>query len=481
MNVKGSVNVAVAGLGFGEDFLPLYAAHPDVGEVGIVDQSRERLAEVGNRHGITARFTHIDDVLASDRWDAVHILAPVAFHAEYTLAVLRAGKHCACAVPMATELADLHEIVAVQRETGKTYMMMETAVYGREYLIAEQLYRKGDLGELSLYRGYHIQNLDGYPEYWRGYPPMKYITHALAPALALTGTTVVDVMAYGSGRLTADRMGSYDNPFPTEVGLFRLAGSHIVVDITMSFFQLARSHVEGFSIYGDRRSLEWSGRPDEPMRLFEFEPGGPVHPRSGQRGWRTKETVLEPPDFADRLPAELPLNGLAAAQIVDLLGNPPAGAHAGSNRLLVTGAAGVVGGYVTTLAQDRGWQVTGLARAQDEEFVRSLGADFTTHAEPGWDAVADCAALKEQSLALVRDGGIFIGVRPNAVPPEERGITVGAVVTEPDGTRLAELLARAASGELPARVHAVVPLDQVADAHRAMAKGGVRGRYVLKP
>jgi hypothetical protein len=30
-------------------------------------------------------------------------------------------------------------------------------------------------------------------------------------------------------------------------------------------------------------------------------------------------------------------------------------------------------------------------------------------------------------------------------------------------------------------VHAVVSLDQVADAHRAVAKSGVRGRYVLKP
>lgn len=58
---------------------------------------------------------------------------------------------------------------------------------------------------------------------------------------------------------------------------------------------------------------------------------------------------------------------------------------------------------------------------------------------------------------------------------------MAAVVTRPDGVRLRELLTRVASGELPARVHAVVPLDRVADAHRAMAKGGVRGRYVLKP
>jgi hypothetical protein len=35
------------------------------------------------------------------------------------------------------------------------------------------------------------------------------------------------------------------------------------------------------------------------------------------------------------------------------------------------------GGLVTVLAQERGRQVTGLARAGDEESVRGLGADFT--------------------------------------------------------------------------------------------------------
>jgi NADPH:quinone reductase-like Zn-dependent oxidoreductase len=173
----------------------------------------------------------------------------------------------------------------------------------------------------------------------------------------------------------------------------------------------------------------------------------------------------------------VPLNGLAAAQIVDLLGDAPAD----GNRLLVTGAAGAVGGYVASLAPDRGWQVTGLARAEDEAFVRSLGANFTTHAERGWDAVADGAVLQEEGLALVRDGGAFVGVSPSAVPATERGITVVVVVAHADGPRLADLLARAASGELPARAHAVVPMDDVADAHRAVAKGGVRGRYVLKP
>jgi NADPH:quinone reductase-like Zn-dependent oxidoreductase len=184
------------------------------------------------------------------------------------------------------------------------------------------------------------------------------------------------------------------------------------------------------------------------------------------------------PDGLDLATAStVPLNGLAAAQLLDLLGD----ALGDGNRLLVTGAAGAVGGYVASLAQDGGWQVTGMARAEDEDFVRSLGAEFTTQAEPGWDAVADGAAMQEQALALVRDGGAFVGVQPSARPAAQRGIRVEVVVAHPDGPRLAGLLARTASGDLPARVHAVVPLDRVADAHRAMAKGGVRGRYVLKP
>ncbi|MGW0718238.1 hypothetical protein ACWD3K_26285 [Streptomyces sp. NPDC002778] len=48
-------------------------------------------------------------------------------------------------------------------------------------------------------------------------------------------------------------------------------------------------------------------------------------------------------------------------------------------------------------------------------------------------------------------------------------------------TRLADLLARTAAGELPARVHAVVSLDQAADAHRATAQSGLRGPYIICP
>lgn len=189
------------------------------------------------------------------------------------------------------------------------------------------------------------------------------------------------------------------------------------------------------------------------------------------------DVALVPDELDLVAAATVPLNGLAAAQIVDLLGDAPAG----GDRLLVTGAAGAVGANVAVLAREQGWQVTGLARAGDEEFVRGLGADFTAHAGPGWDAVVDPALLHDQALKLVRDGGAYVGLRPGLGPVTERGISVTSLVTASDRSRLAELLSHAATGGLPTRVHAVVPLDQAADAHRATAGGGFRGRYVICP
>lgn len=173
--------------------------------------------------------------------------------------------------------------------------------------------------------------------------------------------------------------------------------------------------------------------------------------------------------------ASVPLNSVTATQALDLLGSPDA------RSLLVTGAAGGVGGYAVQLAAERGWQVTGLARPGDETFVRERGASFATEISGTFDAVFDPATLPPAALAAVRDGGHYVGVLPVAKPAAERGVTVDAVQVHADATTLGDLLARTAAGELPARVHSTMPLDQAADAHRLLTKGGLRGRIVLVP
>lgn len=101
------LTIAVAGLNFGELWVPLYQLHPDVDRVVLCDASAETLQRVGTATGIADRVQSLDDVFTDPRIDAVHLLTPLHLHAEQTLAALRAGKHCAVAVTPALELDPL--------------------------------------------------------------------------------------------------------------------------------------------------------------------------------------------------------------------------------------------------------------------------------------------------------------------------------------------------------------------------------------
>ncbi|TCC30843.1 Gfo/Idh/MocA family protein [Kribbella speibonae] len=295
-----SIDVIVVGLGFGADFAPIYQAHPDVGRVAVVDTDPARTAAVADRLGITERFASLDEALAAPGWDAVHLLTPVRFHAEQVQQVLKSGRHCASAVPMATTLADLDALISAQEDAQRNYMMMETAVYSREFFHAAQLLDTGKLGRLTYFKGDHLQNLDGFPDYWRGYPPMHYVTHALSPALALAGTRVESVRCVGSSRLTPDHIGVAGEGFGTEAALFKLAGDDLVANVTMSFFQLGRSYLEGFSVYGDEGALEWPQLEGGPMKEFRMAPL-----TQNQRGRAVSEIDVEPAGAPELLPAEL--------------------------------------------------------------------------------------------------------------------------------------------------------------------------------
>ena len=127
-------------------------------------------------------------VLADDSIDAVHLVTPIPMHAEQTVAVLKAGKHCACTVPMATSIEDLNARLWLRSEqSGKVYMGMETAVYTRRFLHVKEMIKNGEIGRIQFLRGAHYQDMEFWPPYWMGLPPMHYATHAVSPVLALGG------------------------------------------------------------------------------------------------------------------------------------------------------------------------------------------------------------------------------------------------------------------------------------------------------
>jgi len=288
------INVAVVGLGFGKEFIPIYQRYKHVGKVAICARNKKTVVEVGDKFGIEDdfRFTSFGDILKRDDIDAIHIVTPILEHAKQSLASLEAGKHTACTVPMGTTTEELKAIVKARKRSKRVYMMMETAVYTREFLYAKDLVASGKLGRIQFVRGSHMQNmgLEGWPEYWLGFPPMHYGTHAISPLLCITGAMPESVVCHGSGTISDNLAKRYGSPFAVETATFKLRKSEVVAEATRSLYETVRQYRESFDVYGDKMAFEWEQIQDEGPALFE----------GGEQARR-----IDVPDTDDQLPSEI--------------------------------------------------------------------------------------------------------------------------------------------------------------------------------
>jgi predicted dehydrogenase len=219
------INVAIIGLGFGAEFIPIYKKHPNANLIAICQRSKTKLDEIGNAFGIEKRYTDYDELLKDKSIDAVHINTPIPDHAIQSIKALKAGKHVACTVPMATTVEECKEIVRLTKDTGLTYMMMETVVYAREFLFMKELYDKGELGKIQFLKASHQQDMDGWPNYWPGLPPMYYATHCVGPVLGLTRGEAEYVSCFGSGTIREELHKHYNSPYAVETTHIKLRNS----------------------------------------------------------------------------------------------------------------------------------------------------------------------------------------------------------------------------------------------------------------
>ncbi len=181
----------------------------------------------------------------------------------------------------------------------------------------------------------------------------------------------------------------------------------------------------------------------------------------------------------------LPVCALTAKLLVD-----GANVSAGQS-VVVTGAAGMVGGLAVQLARQRGASVIGAVRAGDVEEARRLVAEpvVSTGDElaqlvrerlpGGADVCLDTVGLGASALACARDGGQLLTTVPGAVPEAARGVSASAVQVQPDADALGALARRAAQGELTVRVAETLPLEEYRRGYEMLRAGGLRGKIVF--
>ncbi|MDQ7908040.1 NADP-dependent oxidoreductase [Phytohabitans sp. ZYX-F-186] len=216
-----------------------------------------------------------------------------------------------------------------------------------------------------------------------------------------------------------------------------------------------------------------------PWYLTRGAPGGYAEFVAADVDW-----LVPLPDGLDFAPAAtVPLNAQTAHQGLALLSSD----LLPGDSLLVTGASGGVGGFVTQLAAQGGYRVLAQATTGDEEWVRGLGPQEVVPRSAALArvgpvaAVFDAVPLGEAAGAAVQDRGVVVATRPTPAIDSRRGVRQDLQLIKHDRKLLAELVEQVAAGKLRTRVAATMPLTEAADAHRRVLAGGVPGKIVLTP
>jgi len=144
-----SLSVAVVGLGYwGPNLVRNLQELPDADVAVVCDVRRATLEGIGRRYPSVRLTTSYEEVLADDDVEAVAIATPVATHHELGLAALRAGKHVFVEKPLASSVAEAHELVRVAEESELVLMPGHTFLYSPPVNVVRDLIASGDLGSI---------------------------------------------------------------------------------------------------------------------------------------------------------------------------------------------------------------------------------------------------------------------------------------------------------------------------------------------
>lgn len=232
------IKIGITGAGsFAECFIPLFKAHPNVSAVVLAEIFPERLREVAAKYEIQETYDSHDALCRSDV-DAIAIITQRHLHGPQAVAALKHGKHVYSAVPAASTLEEIEELVRTVEATGLKYMMGETSFYYPEALFCRGKFRQGEFGSFVYGEGEYLHDMSHgfYDAYrhsggkeWRRYaglPPMYYPTHSTSMLISVTGALLSQVSCLGYVDKEDDGVfgvgkNLWDNPFSNQTALFR--------------------------------------------------------------------------------------------------------------------------------------------------------------------------------------------------------------------------------------------------------------------
>lgn len=194
------IKVGVVGTGFiGPAHIEALRRLPNVEVVALAEVTAALAQEKAAALGIPRHYT-FDELVAQDDIQAVHICTPNFLHYSQSKAVLLAGKHVVCEKPLAKDLHEAEELVALAAQTGLVNAVHFNLRYYPLVRHMKASRENGDLGEIYSVIGSYLQDWLFYEtDYnWRLEPDKSGDSRAIADI----GSHLMDIIEYITGLKT---------------------------------------------------------------------------------------------------------------------------------------------------------------------------------------------------------------------------------------------------------------------------------------
>ena len=171
---------------------------PEIQPVGAYDVRPERL-EAARQMGLAA-YENLEALLNDPTIDLVTIATPNNFHKELSIACMRHGKNVVCEKPVTMNAAELEEVMAVQRETGRLFSVHQNRRWDEDYLMVKKVFDERMLGRPYMIES-RVQGSRQVMHAWRGYKVngggmvLDWGVHLLDQVMMLVPHPVISVYA----------------------------------------------------------------------------------------------------------------------------------------------------------------------------------------------------------------------------------------------------------------------------------------------
>jgi NADPH:quinone reductase-like Zn-dependent oxidoreductase len=203
-----------------------------------------------------------------------------------------------------------------------------------------------------------------------------------------------------------------------------------------------------------------------------------------------KDIALKPSSLSFEHAATLPVAGSAALQILNAIATVKS-----RSEVLINGATGGIGMFLTQLAKQQGAIVTSvvssrgveLARKWKSDFVFDYGVDSVLLQEKKYDVVVDLSGKMPFRMAksIMKNSAVYVNTTPG--PKEIISSTLNNLFSskkyrilflEPSAHQLATIAEKASSG-VDIVIHSVWNLSEFKKAYQSTMKSGALGKVVI--